>query len=162
MVGMARSKTEILIRKATKEDVPSLVSMELELVSHVRQFDSNIMAHGIAKMYSKYFTAQFKRRKIFAFIAESRGEPIGFIIARFSISPGPFINKKHIYIDDIYVDRSLRKKGIGSMLVQNVLAIAKKKKIKRILLSVHSKSGALKAYEKMGFVETRKSMELNI
>ncbi len=77
-------------------------------------------------------------------VAELNGNIIGYVCASFVLDEG--------HILDIAVNSLYRKKGIATVLVNDVLSNLRKFGIKRIFLEVRvSNRSALSFYEKIGF-----------
>lgn len=64
-----------------------------------------------------------------AIVAEKEKEIIGFAIYYTSYSTW---KGKSLYLEDFYVKENHRKNGIGTLLFNRVVAIAKEKKVKRL------------------------------
>ena len=59
---------------------------------------------------------------------------------------------KHIYVNPLY-----HKKGVGKTLIQNIEKIARKRRIKKLIVKSHINSEGF--YKKMGFKRIRRIME---
>lgn len=71
---------------------------------------------------------------------------MAFYYYRFSTWKG-----KHIHLEDLMVDENFRSKGIGKILLDEIISIAKKENLKRIEWELHStNTNALKFYSKYG------------
>ena len=82
-------------------------------------------------------------------VAEDKGKVIGFGALVLAMVPcrGYFAK-----IEDVVVDEKYRGKGLGKKLIQELIKIAKKKKVKKINLTSNPKRvEARKFYESMGF-----------
>ena len=67
---------------------------------------------------------------------------------------------KSLWISDLVVDENPRGQGIGSMLMEKVKEVAKENGVDRVQLNVNAlNSGAIKLYEKLGFVPEMLKME---
>ena len=64
-----------------------------------------------------------------AIVAENNKEIIGFALYYTSYSTWKGVS---LYLDDFYVKENHRNKGIGNMLFEKVIEIAKDKKVKRL------------------------------
>lgn len=95
-----------------------------------------ILKDEIVNNNSKYIVAKTETDEI-----------IGFIGIKIILDEAEFMN--------IVVHKDYRNKGIGSKLLEKILYICKKLKIKRILLEVNEKNEtAIKLYEKYNFIKT--------
>ena len=67
------------------------------------------------------------------------------------------------YIDDIFVSKDFKRKGVGINLIQSFIKYIKSKKIKECKLEVNKKNKyALSLYKKIGFKITSYEMSLEI
>jgi len=65
------------------------------------------------------------------------------------------------YIDDIFVNKKFKRKGIGSYLIKEFIKFLKHKKIKKCKLGVNIKNKkAIKLYKKLGFKKESYEMGL--
>jgi ribosomal protein S18 acetylase RimI-like enzyme len=88
----------------------------------------------------------------FNLVAEIDGVVVGLIESNIGKLPK---NKHTLYINQMNVLKKHRKKGIAQKLVNNIISLAKKKKIKVIFLHVVSiNEPAIKLYSKLGFIKT--------
>lgn len=132
-----RISMKIKVRKAKKEDLPSVLSLIKELASYEK-------APEEVKVTAKELEKDgFGKKKIFeCFVAcltpsfppllEERG-PEGAVvgIALYYIKYSTW-KGKCIYLDDIIVTESLRGHGIGKQLFEAVLQVAKKMKARKL------------------------------
>jgi ribosomal protein S18 acetylase RimI-like enzyme len=82
----------------------------------------------------------------FNYVAKENGEILGFIIAQ--------SREDHIYIDAIAVHPNNMNRGIGKLLLNNVLKLGKEKGFKFFKMTADPKSIAYSWYSKIGFKET--------
>ncbi len=68
--------------------------------------------------------------KIFGFVAESEEGVIGFTHCLFR--PSTWTETDYCYLEDLFVDPSIRGKGVGRALMNKVIELAKEKKSKRV------------------------------
>jgi ribosomal protein S18 acetylase RimI-like enzyme len=104
------------------------------------------IAHKENKFWNIQSKAQFKkvvkRSKFLTIIAKNNQTPIGYL------QSGLKNTKLHVWIDDIYVIKEFRKKGIAKMLV-NKFVNHWKNKVNYIVLITEDKN--IKIFEKLGF-----------
>jgi GNAT superfamily N-acetyltransferase len=93
-------------------------------------------------------------------VAENQGRIIGHMVVRVNILRPPlFVHGKEAFIEEIFIVESYRRKGIGSLLLQETEEWAKKKGIFSIGLFVSTKNKtAFSAYKKSGFFEHHMKM----
>jgi GNAT superfamily N-acetyltransferase len=69
-------------------------------------------------------------QKMFGFVAESEEGVIGFTHCLFR--PSTWTETDYCYLEDLFVDPSIRGKGIGRALMNKVVELAKEKNSKRV------------------------------
>lgn len=101
----------------------------------------------------KAFSAIISDQRIgFVWLIESAGKDVGYIVVacRFSMEYGGFI----ACIDDFFITRPNRNKGLGSAILIKVAAIFKKMGICAITVEVGlNNDSAKKIYRRIGMVE---------
>ena len=123
-----------MIRPATLADLPAMASLEREAVS---------AAHWSEAGYRDIFKQDAPRR-IALVNSHQNGAIEGFIVAR--------MNDENCDLENIVVANSARRQGMGSRLLQALIAEARRQRAARILLEVRqSNAGACTFYEKFGF-----------
>jgi len=68
--------------------------------------------------------------KMFGFVAESEEGVIGFTHCLFR--PSTWTETDYCYLEDLFVDPSIRGKGVGRALMNKVVELAKEKNSKRV------------------------------
>jgi [ribosomal protein S18]-alanine N-acetyltransferase len=126
----------MLIRPATPADIPYMRALEL-------QADS--AAHWAEREYGALFAPDAPKR-IALVAGEGSDVVIGFLIA--------FCGLDGWEIENVVVDNSRRRSGIGTALVDELLREAAHRAVPAILLEVReSNVVARRVYEKIGFSE---------
>ena len=69
-------------------------------------------------------------QKMFGFVAESEEGVIGFTHCLFR--PSTWTETDYCYLEDLFVDSTIRGKGIGRALMNKVIEMAKEKNSKRV------------------------------
>ena len=69
-------------------------------------------------------------QKMFGFVAESEEVVIGFTHCLFR--PSTWTETDYCYLEDLFVDPSIRGKGVGRALMEKVIELAKEKNSKRV------------------------------
>ena len=92
----------------------------------------------------------------YCWIAEINGDVIGFISGSIRLSEGTAVipaGKNYIEIDNVYVSVQFRRQGIGSRLVDQLLAQAKQQSVAYALLYSATKDvhAVLRFYEQHSF-----------
>jgi len=108
----------IIIRKATREDCPRL----MELIHGLADYEK--APHEVTVSISHFEQSGFGSNPVWwAFVSELNSRICGFALyyIRYSTWKG-----QRIYLEDIYVEPEMRRKGIGRMLFETVLNEGKK------------------------------------
>lgn len=120
----------MLIRRATKSDIPGII--EIEKVSFSSPWNEQFFLDAICSD-NKYF-----------FVDDENGDIAGYIVFEKVVDEG--------HITDLAVEGGHRQKGIASGLVRQVFILAGGLGIKEIFLEVReSNEAAKRLYSKFGF-----------
>ena len=106
----------------------------------------NILIDSFSKNYDKEINESiFYSDEVDGIVAMEEGNVLGYA----SIHYIKKITRKSGIIEDVVVKENQRGKGIGKLLVKNLIEKAKKNNCDKIILSSSEKN--LKFYEKLGF-----------
>lgn len=139
----------IIIRKATLQDMETLLEFEQKLIAVERPFDSTLKP-GQIQYYDieKMVTADY----IELLVAELDKEIIGSGYARIENAQPYLQHTQHAYLGFMYIKPQHRGKGINKMIMDALAAWSASENIKELRLDVyHKNESAVKAYEKSGF-----------
>ncbi len=108
---------EFKIRVGTKEDVPAMMKLVMELAEYEKGADQ------VTNTVEKMTEDGFGENPIFgSFVAEMDGKLVGISIYYFRYSTW---KGRRLYLEDIVVTSELRGKGIGKGLFEQTVAKAK-------------------------------------
>ena len=129
--------------------------------SQLDKFTINFLkAHGLgifSKNYDKKINESiFTSDDVDGIVALEKGNVLGYA----SIHYIKKITRKSGIIEDVVVKENQRGKGIGKLLVNNLIEKAKKNNCDKIILSSSEKN--LKFYQKLGFQKNEFEMILRI
>lgn len=116
------------IRSAKKEDCPSL----LELIKELALYEK--APEEVTVTLSHFEESGFGEKPVWwAFVAEENTQILGFALyyIRYSTWKG-----QRMYLEDIIVTEAARGKGIGKMLMEQLIVEAKEKKLNGIVWQV--------------------------
>jgi ribosomal protein S18 acetylase RimI-like enzyme len=118
----------IVLRPATPEDVPTLVTLVHELAGYERLADDCIADSENVQR------ALFEERAAEAVIAEVDGAVAGYAIYFRSFST--FLMRPGIYLEDLFVRPRFRKRGVGFALLRHLAKTARERGYARVEWSV--------------------------
>ena len=111
---------ETLIREATEQDVPLILSLIGELAEYEKLSDKVVATED--GLRDSLFG---ERRYGEVLIAEHDGVPAGFALFFHNFST--FLGKPGIYLEDLYVKPAFRGSGIGKKLLVYLASLAKRR-----------------------------------
>ena len=142
---------EIKIRKATLDDMETLLRFEQGVISAERPFDPTLKK-GIIYYYD--LVQMIEAPHIELLVAELDYKLVGSGYARIEEAK-PYLHHTHKgYLGFMYVDPAHRGKGINKMIIDALKEWSLTKNITELRLDVYENNrAAIKAYEKAGFTK---------
>lgn len=132
---------DITIRPAVKEDCPRLMELVQELAEYEKEPDA------VTVSMEHFIESGFGKQPVWwAIVAELNGEVAGFALyyIRYSTWKG-----QRMYLEDLIVTEEHRGKGMGKMLLDELMRIAKDKQYSGMMWQVLDwNEPAIKFYEK--------------
>ena len=117
----------------------------------------NILIDSFSNNYDKEINESiFSSNEVDGIVAMEEGDILGYA----SIHYLKKITRKSGIIEDVVVKENQRGKGIGKLLVKNLIEKAKKNNCDKIILSSSEKN--LKFYEKLGFQKNEFEMIMRV
>ena len=119
---------EVKIRKAKKEDCPSMLELIHELAVYEKAPDE------VTVDFDHFTESGFGQKPVWwAFVAEIENNIVGFALyyIRYSTWKG-----QRMYLEDILVNGPWRRKGIGKLLFDQLIEEAKEKQLSGIMWQV--------------------------
>ena len=146
------------IRKATKKDLKEYIllrKLATKEYSRIKKKKISLPDNFIKKRFKELISS----KDAFLLLAERDKTIEGYLAA--SLIKG--VTQKTGYVDDIFVLKEFRKKGVGSLLIKEFMTILKKNKFKKIRLGTYiDNKNALRMYKNMGFKITHYELEKKI
>lgn len=151
----------MLIRKATIEDLPVLLQFEQGIISAERPFDSTLKPGAINYYDLKAFIAS---ADVQVLVAEIDGEIAGSGYARIKKNPDTYYDfEKYAYLGFMYVLPAHRGKGVNQAIIEELKKWVAEQGLVEIRLEVYNdNTGAIKAYEKVGFEKRMIEMRIRL
>lgn len=134
---------EPIIREATVDDVPVILTLIRELAEFERLPDQVIATEETLR--ESLFGEDAAARVI---LAEMDGGPVGFTVYFYNFST--FVGRPGVYIEDIYIRPDHRGTGVGTAMMRHCARIALEKKCGRIEMAVLHWNPARSFYERYG------------
>jgi len=148
----------IRIRETKESDLPVLGKHQSKLIAFEKPFDETIK-EGNTRYYNP--RSCFNSKDHYMVVAEDKGKIVGSGFCKTAKEPNWSKNKKRGHIGVLFVEKEYRRKGIGKMIVDELINWLKKRNIKDIRIQAYSKNtNAIKAYKKYGFKEHVLEMRL--
>lgn len=147
---------ENIIRPAVADDADSVYALLLTIAALHKEARPDIFAGIVSKYTPAEVRARLENPDSGVFVAVSDDSVIGYIFCDI-IKEG---SSKTLYIDDLCVDGSCRRGGVGSALMARAEAYAREKKCNSIMLNVWEfNRTAVMFYEKCGYETRTRHME---
>ncbi len=150
----------MIIRKATLNDLETLLRFEQGVIEAERPFDSTLK-----KEFTHYYDLEemIKLSSVEVVVAELDGEIVGSGYARIEHSKPYLKHKQHVYLGFMYVDPNHRGKEINKKIIEALKDWAFSQNIPELRLDVYAENAsAIKAYEKAGFTKHMVAMRMNL
>lgn len=135
----------LVIRKATRADIPALADRLAELFSQEREFapDRTSQVRGLTLLFERGDAVRI-------LAAERDGEVIGMGVLHYVVST--FLGGKVAMLEDVIVTPRERGRGTGKRLMAALIEQARNDGVQRItLLTDHDNVSAQGFYESFGF-----------
>jgi len=141
--------SQLLIRRATLEDLPILLDFEQAIIEFERQFDPTLAPADV----SYYDLAgMIDAPLVELLVAEINHEVIGSGYARLEESKVYLKHRRHAYLGFMYVVPSRRGAGVNQQLIAALNRWIITQNVHELRLDVyHDNQAAVRAYEKAGF-----------
>ena len=134
------------IRAASESDVPIIFSFIKKLAQYERLAHEMVATEALLRK-----TLFGTRRTAEVAIGYFEEKPVGFVL--FFHNYSTFLGKPGLYIEDLYVDESFRRRGFGSALLLYVARLAGERDCGRLEWSVLDwNEPAINFYKKLGAV----------
>jgi ribosomal protein S18 acetylase RimI-like enzyme len=138
----------VITREATEMDVPACAELLNALFSQELEFHPNLtlQLQGLTQIMNSPDTGRI-------LVAETDHKVIGMVSLLFSISTA--LGGRVATLEDLIIQESYRRQGIGKQLLHAAMDFAKNKGCLRItLLTDHTNNTAIRFYESLGFIKS--------
>jgi len=150
---MLTDLTKISVREISLEDIDLLITYRLAYLEEMQGECSNDYREMLCKELAQYFSSGLKENRLFAFIAEQEQEALSFGAMILKTIPGDLNQTSYIEGDilNMYTVPSARRRGISGLILERLIAEARKRGVSKI--SLHTSADGEKLYRKFGFSE---------
>lgn len=148
-----------MIRKATHDDIPAIAQLYREQFREMAKLIPDFIKEGNQSVEFLEKTISSDDSDILAY--ENDGIVVGFILLQAKERPvfDFMLPGKYCYIMDVIVTENSRGKGFGTALMNSAKDWAKEQNCSFINLDVLvNNHGAIKLYEKLGFIPKAQEM----
>lgn len=137
---------DVALRTATKSDIPAIIGLVRELALYERDPGAAVATPELMR------EALFGDRAVaYAVMADVDGISVGFALYFFNFST--WTGRPGLYLEDLYVQPSMRGRGIGRELFSYLARVAMERRCVRFELSVLDWNvDAIGFYDKLGGV----------
>lgn len=133
------------IRETTEEDCSLILSLIKEIAEYEKMSDQVVATEESLK------ESIFENKRAEVVILELNGEAVGYALYFYNYST--FIGKSGLYLEDIFIKKEVRGKGIGKEVFKFLVKIAKEEGCKRMEWScLDWNEPSIKFYKSLGAV----------
>lgn len=151
---------QIIIRKASLQDLPMLLRFEQGVINAERPFDSTLKSGDI-----QYYDIEKMIRvsNVEIVVAELDHKIIGSGYARIEDAKPYLQHPRHAYLGFMYIDPDHRGKGINKKIIEALKQWTISQKVTELRLDVYFNNlPAISAYEKAGFAKHMVEMRMGL
>jgi len=154
----------LTVRRAEEKDIPGVLGLLSEVLEIHAGIRPDIFVPGTTKYTEDELAEMFRddERPVYV-AAEEDGRVLGYAFCVIERQPDAafMVPFESFYIDDLCVEASARKRGIGAMLFRHVKEEAVRRGFYEITLNVwEGNDAARRFYESMGMKPKKTQMEL--
>jgi GNAT superfamily N-acetyltransferase len=156
--------TEVIIRKAAAEDVPSILGLWKELMDFHKELDLifSRSADGHER-FADFVTGHISSETSNVFVADAGKDIVGYCVAIVEKYPPVIEIKEYGLVQDLAVEEKHRRSGIGKRLLEEARSWFSEKGVHRLEARVaKSNRSATDFWAKMGFVPYLETVFLEI
>ena len=144
---------KIKIRKVKVSDLPQMTSARIDYLSEMQGERPDILKKELQQSLQVFFEQAMREGSFFALLAEYEGAVVSYGGMILKKIPGDF--KLHSYLEgdilNMYTLQEYRRKGISSMILEDLLSEAKTMGVSKVAL--HCSKDGEPLYRKYGFTD---------
>ena len=152
----------ILIRPATKDDIQVLQKLNKELFLDNQKYDPKLkMDWPMSEKGEEYFSELLDSEESIVLIANDNQIPVGYLAAE--EREVDYRSGKCVFLENMEVSLEFRDKGIGGMLISELVNLANEKGVRKLYVTTYLKNNeALDFYRKNGFLDIDITLEKSL
>lgn len=150
--------TDLKLRAALVQDLPSLLKLEQKIIDAERPYDAFIKAEN-----TTYYdlTSLICDAQSYLVVVESGTQIVGSGYAQIRRSKPCHVHDRHCYLGFIYLEPEQRGKALGRVIIDALKEWGVSQGVQHFHLEVYAQNeSAVRAYEKAGFNPVSVKMEL--
>lgn len=143
--------TDLIIRKARLEDLPTIKECMMSLYQSDRQYDTLFYETRPEAQADEEYSMRIRGEDGVCFVAEREGEIIGCLTGALLIVPSEHPSRR-TRLEKVFVKDGFRGLGAGSALVKAFIEWSKEMGVSRVFVRAYANNvGAIELYERFGF-----------
>jgi GNAT superfamily N-acetyltransferase len=148
------------IRLATLDDVDELIRLRLDFLEEVGNLKADVDGGELGAALRDYLVRKLPGGEFMAWVAEAEGAIVATSgVTLFERPPnGANLAGLEAYLSNMYTVPAWRGRGVGTALVETIVAHLKRTRVRRIWL--HATEQGRSVYARAGFVPGETDMEL--
>ena len=151
----------VRVRSIAREDLEEVGTMAGQLVRYHHSLDAHrfLLVDGVERGYARYFASQLEEPSTILLVAERAGKRVGYAYARLEPRNWNALLDEHGALHDIFVVPEERRRGVASLLLEEVAGRLAALGAPRIVLSTAvQNTAAQRLFERHGFHGTMLEM----
>lgn len=152
-----------MIRMATEADLPTVGRLLSQVLRVHADLRPDLFRAGSRKYSDAELSELLRDAQRPIFIYEEEGEVLGYVFCKIidhAREPST-TGYRNVYVDDLCVDASAQKRGVGRALMEHVFSYARGIGAHNVTLNVWcGNDGAIAFYEALGMREQKLCMEM--
>lgn len=153
-----RDTGDLVIRPATKSDLPTLGRLGAMLLEQHHRFDRmRFMAPGSdpEKGYAWFLGTQLREPDTMVAVAERHGTVVGYVYAAVEPRSWKELREEAGFIHDVVVDPGARRSGVATALIESAIGWCTGRGVPRVVLWTAQPNDAAQAlFARLGFRRT--------
>ncbi|MHA1959108.1 MAG: N-acetyltransferase family protein [Candidatus Thorarchaeota archaeon] len=156
--------SELVLRSATTDDIPTVAQLWAESALYHAEIESRFQyVEDIIRPTIEHFLNELQSEKCYIAVAQLGEDIIGYIKANIFEKAPIHIHRRMGFVDGLFVNPDVRRKGVGSGLWNKALDWMKQKSVSKAQLWVTSANAeAMEFWKKRGFKELNVQFELDM